>query len=298
MLDYPHLEALRACVEQGSFRRAARHLRLTQSAVSQRILQLEDRLGAPVLIRSSPPKPTPLGQRLIDHLRQVEGLEQELFSDHEHAVSPTRLVIGVNADSLATWLLPALQTFLDARRVLVDLIVENEEYGRRLLQEGAVFACISSTQDPLAGCEAELLGTVRYRCAARRSFIKRYFPRGLTPEAVREAPTVLFNAQDILHERFLHEKLGLRDIHYPYHCVPTSEGFLEMIRRGLAYGMVPELHAERDLRAKRIVDLAPKAYLSVKLYWHYHRRETRLQQELRELLIRGARKVLREAAEG
>lgn len=49
MLDYKLLEALVAVVDQGGFERAARHLGLTQSAVSQRIKLLEARLGQPVV---------------------------------------------------------------------------------------------------------------------------------------------------------------------------------------------------------------------------------------------------------
>ena len=46
-----------------SFERAARALHLTQPAISQRIKQLEQLLAQPVLLRSSPPCPTLLGQQ-------------------------------------------------------------------------------------------------------------------------------------------------------------------------------------------------------------------------------------------
>jgi hypothetical protein len=45
MLDYAQLSALAAVIRTGSFERAAQHLNVTPSAVSQRIKLLEDRLG-------------------------------------------------------------------------------------------------------------------------------------------------------------------------------------------------------------------------------------------------------------
>ena len=45
MLDYAGLEALSAVVREGSFERAAHKLHISPSAVSQRIKQLEERVG-------------------------------------------------------------------------------------------------------------------------------------------------------------------------------------------------------------------------------------------------------------
>ena len=53
-LDYKLLQALATVIKEQSFERAASNLFITQSAVSQRIKQLEQFLSQPVLIRSSP----------------------------------------------------------------------------------------------------------------------------------------------------------------------------------------------------------------------------------------------------
>ena len=62
-MDYKWLEALDSVVNQRSFERAAEHLYISQSAVSQRIKQLEKWLAQPVLIRETPPRPTPAGKK-------------------------------------------------------------------------------------------------------------------------------------------------------------------------------------------------------------------------------------------
>ena len=48
MFDYRLMDALVTVVEEGGFERAAKRLHLTQSAVSQRVKQLEEHLEARV----------------------------------------------------------------------------------------------------------------------------------------------------------------------------------------------------------------------------------------------------------
>ena len=74
MLDYRLVEAFAAVLEERGFERAALRLRITQSAVSQRVKQLEDELGAVLIVRESPPRATQAGERLLRHYRQVLGL--------------------------------------------------------------------------------------------------------------------------------------------------------------------------------------------------------------------------------
>src|SRR5690554_8119014 len=81
MIDYKLLDALNAVLDQGGFERGARHLGLTQSAVSQRIKLLEARLGQPVLVRSPRLAPTPLGRKLLNHAQQVRLLESDLLGE-------------------------------------------------------------------------------------------------------------------------------------------------------------------------------------------------------------------------
>lgn len=56
--DYRTLQALDAVIRERGFERAAQKLCITQSAVSQRIKQLENMFGQPLLVRTVPPRPT------------------------------------------------------------------------------------------------------------------------------------------------------------------------------------------------------------------------------------------------
>jgi DNA-binding transcriptional LysR family regulator len=75
--DFANLNAFAAVVEQGSFVRAAAHLGVTPSALSQTIRQLEERLGVRLLNRTTRSvAPTAVGERLYQRFRpSVEDLE-------------------------------------------------------------------------------------------------------------------------------------------------------------------------------------------------------------------------------
>lgn len=83
--DYRTLQALDAVIRERGFERAAQKLCITQSAVSQRIKQLENMFGQPLLVRTVPPRPTEQGQKLLALLRQVELLEDEWLGDEQTA---------------------------------------------------------------------------------------------------------------------------------------------------------------------------------------------------------------------
>ena len=114
--DPDALECLAAIVEEGGFERAAQRLCITQSAVSQRLRSLEAQVGTVLIVRSRPLHPTPAGQLLLKHTRQLRLLRADMERDLQElapgnaggAREEERIAIAINADSIATWALPAL----------------------------------------------------------------------------------------------------------------------------------------------------------------------------------------------
>ncbi len=80
--DGKQMAALAAAADSGSFEQAAAQLRITLSAVSQRIRALEEAAGALFLLTCSRPcRPTEHGLRLLRYWRQVMSLQQELDNE-------------------------------------------------------------------------------------------------------------------------------------------------------------------------------------------------------------------------
>src|SRR5687768_8596345 len=104
------LRTLAAVLDHGTFDRAAAALHVTSSAISQRIKALEQQTGRVLLIRSKPVRPTTSGSVVVRLARQVALLESEAMDELglEGAGARPRIPLVINADSLATWVLPAL----------------------------------------------------------------------------------------------------------------------------------------------------------------------------------------------
>src|SRR4051812_9183668 len=140
MLDYASLAAVAAVAREGSFDKAAAVLGVTPSAVSQRVKSLEERVGATLLTRGVPCRPTEIGAKLCAHVQQVRLLESEVIRDLPGivgtTVEPSTVRVAVNADSVSTWFPQAAALFAAETRAMLDLVLEDEAHTADRLRSG------------------------------------------------------------------------------------------------------------------------------------------------------------------
>jgi LysR family transcriptional regulator (chromosome initiation inhibitor) len=293
-LDPKQADAFKAVAELGSFERAAAKLSITPSAVSQRVRALETTLGAALILRTRPCRPTQTGQRLLQYLRRALLLQADLEADLLQSESGSLSVsVALNSDSLGTWFLPALANLLVKHQIILDLIVEDQDHTYALLETGMVAGCVSTVAQPMRGCSAAKLGTMRYRLMACTSFRERWFPKGLTREAARQAPVVAYTRKDMLQSDFLLSRLGLPEGAYPCHYVPGIEAHFAAVRHGLGYAMVPEwLLSSVGGEHEALIDLAPRHPTDVALYWHTWKVQSPRMEGMSKQIIEAARRIL------
>ena len=296
MLDYKLIEALAMVAREGGFDKAARNLYITQSAVSQRVKLLEELTGQILIARTTPPKATSAGQKLLKHYLKVKRLEEDLIGEMDEDETGnkgfTSIAVGINADSLAFWLLEAIHPFLLKERVLLDIRINDQEQTHRLLKDGEVMGCISTHEQPMQGCRIEYIGCMNYRMMATPEFAAQWFPNGLAIEDVRRAPALIFDRQDELLHKLLHRALEKVPASIPSHYVPSVEKYAEFIALGLAYGMLPDQQSTFLIHSGKMVDLAPDYHVPVKLYWHCWNLKSDLLEKLTQHLIRNAKTLL------
>ncbi|MDN3648587.1 LysR family transcriptional regulator ArgP [Reinekea marina] len=288
MMDYKALHALAAVVRCGGFEPAAKDLCVTQSAVSQRVKGLENRLGQPVLIRQTPPIATELGQKLISHLHRVEHLEKDLTLANPQ-VDRVHARIAINADSMATWFPEAIGKITD--EMDVDIVIADQDKGIELMRRGEVLACLCSEDTAINGARVDRLGVVRYRAYASPDFLLRYKILD-QPDKLHLAPCLQFNEDDKLQHQFLN-MLGMPDPLNPIRC-PSSEGFVQMAANGCGFGMIPEMQAAIGVASGSLIDLAPTSPIDIPLYWHTWRSGGSAMKRLRASVIKSAHRWLRQ----
>lgn len=295
MFDYSALAALAAVVREGSFERAARALHVTPSAVSQRIRLLEERAGCALVVRGQPCRATEAGRRLCQHVDRVRLLEQELY-EALPALAPegaTRvaLPIAVNADSLSTWLAPAIAGFAASHPVLMEVAVDDQDHTAAWLRSGEVLAAVTSGGRPPSGCNSRPLGSMRYIAAASPDFVARHFAGGVGAGTLAQAPSLVFNTKDELQDRWA-SRICHRHVELPRHSLPSSHAFVAAAMAGMGWGMQPEMLIAPQLADGSLVALVPGTPLDVPLHWQHARAASGLLDGLGRAIELAARRAL------
>ncbi|TIH35316.1 LysR family transcriptional regulator ArgP [Subtercola vilae] len=300
-----HLSTLIALVDEGTFEAASTRLHITASAVSQRVKAMEQSAGQVLVQRTTPVVTTAAGEVVLRYARQVQLLgadTAESLGRASGAGSPNvdpgakpehvSIAIAVNADSLATWFLPALAALPQPTGTVFDLKRDDQEHTTQLLRSGEVMAAVTSTAEAVQGCSTEPLGTMRYLAVASPGFVAEWL--NADPRLLSSSPMVNFDRKDDLQHRFLRTLTG-STARPPCHYVPTSADFARAIVLGLGWGLLPELQCGAALADGSLVELAPGHPVDVNLFWQRWNLSSAHLNRVTEVVREGAQKALRAA---
>jgi LysR family transcriptional regulator (chromosome initiation inhibitor) len=270
-LDTAALDCLAALADDGSFERAAQSLSITQSAVSQRLRTLEAQVGQLLVVRSRPLRLTEPGKVLLRFARQMQAMREDVGRELGVGPSPgERLTIAVNADSLATWVLPALDPLVH-EGLSLELVVDDQDFTHDWLRQGAVLGCVSTVSEALRGCRAVPLGVMRYLAVASPGFIEAQWggrADGLDRGTFGQVPFLVFNRKDDMQRQWVARAFGVRGPRLRERFVPSSEAYVRAALMGWGVGVAPEIQVRPLVAAGSLVPLRPEITLAVKLFWH------------------------------
>ncbi|MET3925997.1 LysR family transcriptional regulator ArgP [Devosia sp. 2618] len=295
MIDYPAALAVATIVRTGSFEKAAKALHITASAVSQRVKQLEERLGVALIERGTPCTATEKGAWICRHVELVGALENNLMQQlpalGDHPSGPVTLDIAVNADSLGTWFLPAAAAVTRSSNILLNIAVDDQDHTADWLRRGRVLAAVTSLAKPVAGCRVTPLGKLRYHATASPDFVKRYLPNGISAAALAQAPALTFNQKDRLQQDWLHANFGITDT-VPTHWLPSTHAFVDASLLGMGWSLNPSQLVADHLASGRLIELVPGATLDIPLYWQVSRLAASQFPDLTNAVVTTARSAL------
>ena len=269
--DYDSLSVLAAVVREGSFDAAARSLNVTQSAVSQRIRQLEEKVGSVLVVRGRPCVATEAGLQLCRHVDQVSLLQHELSErmntmGGREGAAAVSIRIAVNNDSLATWFPSVMKRAADELNVRFDIIPDDQEHTERSLKSGDALAGVTSLETPVQGCQRVSLGSMNYIAVASKQFYADHFPDGVSPRSLSEAPCVAFDRKDTIQDQWMQLCFGAA-IPLSLHLMPSYEGYLSCCRNGTAWGLVSSIAGRPLIERGELIDLSPGKAVKVSLHW-------------------------------
>ncbi|WP_228550018.1 LysR family transcriptional regulator ArgP [Rodentibacter haemolyticus] len=271
-IDYKSLRLLDLIIKEQGFEKASNKLNITQSAVSQRIKQLENDFGELLVTRTVPPKPTELGKKLLKLLYHVNLLEHDIFDNG--GLNIESIPLSINADSLATWFLPAIQDILTDPTLRLNIKIEDETKTLDSLISGDVVAAVSTYSKPIINGKCDYIGSLDYILVSSPNFAEKYFPQGVNKEALLKAPIATFSQSVDQHHIFLQEYFGISPGNLVSHVVPSSEAYVQLILQNSVCCMISKQQIRNELEKGKIINLLPELVQHKKLYWHRYNLES------------------------
>ncbi|WP_080795283.1 LysR family transcriptional regulator ArgP [Corynebacterium pacaense] len=286
-----HLETLLAIIDEGSFEGAALVLGVSPSAVSQRIKALESETGRVLVSRAQPAAATEAGEVLVQAARRMALLQAETRAQLSGRLAEVPLTLAINADSLATWFPPVFSEVATWRGATLRLRMEDEAHTLSLLRRGDVLGAVTRESVPVSGCEVLALGTMRHLAVATADLRDSHSAGGVIDWA--GMPVLRFGPRDALQDGDLVGRAEGPTARRRVSIVPSAEGFAEAVRRGLGWGLLPEMQASPMLGSGEVV-LLDDAPVDTPLFWQRWRLESPLLSRLTGAVVRAAAAGLRD----
>lgn len=261
-INLRHLRAVHAILAEGSFARAAAHLGVVPSALTETVRQLEESLGAKLFDRSlRPPQPTPLGLELLRETAPLlAGMDQSLARLRNHAtMGEGVLTVGAAPSAISTLVGPALARFRAKypaiRCHLYDDVAEG--LAQRVL-DGTLDLAIAGRVHATPDLHQTLLARDRFglACAVTHKLASEPFVRlgQIDPNEVISLDAGTGSQQQLLETPEVPAALCSGPIQ-----AHSTVAQLCMIRAGLGVGLLPEnavgLFGDPTIRFVPLADL-------------------------------------------
>jgi LysR family transcriptional regulator, glycine cleavage system transcriptional activator len=270
----PSATALRcfdASARLGSLTKAAAEVHLTQGAVSQQILALEQKLGAVLFIRSkSGLKLTPAGQtywsEIAVALRQIERATQNMMSTKGDGGT---LNVSVASTFGTYWLMPRLRTFVTSHpEITINL---STQIGPVDFANSTSDAAIEFSSGAKANLHAELIMPLRLRPYSSSKITKtmpsrRRLSALLQKSALIRHTTVLGGWDGWLEGTSLNKDIDKKhaNIGPQYDLLSMA---LNAVIEGFGIALLPDYLVEHALGQQQITALSNHYWTSEKAYF-------------------------------
>lgn len=243
-------------VQTGSFTGAARALGMPKSTVSQRVAELEERLGTRLLQRTTRRLSlTDAGRIYHDHGRrivaEVEAADRAVTSLQEKPRGLLRITLPASTQFLG----PSLADFLrEHRDVQLDVVCTDRMV--HLVEESfdvAIRAGVLSDSTLIA----RNLGTIHYALVASPRYLEQHGrPRSVA--ALAEHRCLIFSVGPTPRTWRLTRADETREVSVSGTLFVNDLDMLhDAVVRGVGIAMLPAFHCLADLRAKRLERVLP-----------------------------------------
>jgi DNA-binding transcriptional LysR family regulator len=257
-LRLPYLETFSKAAELSSFTAAARAVRLTQAAVSQRVQALEETLGTPLFKRQGGRVLlTEAGRKLYDYAQRILDLHRQARRAITGRDTPVEGELSLAASSIpGEHLLPALLSLFGQKypHLRVRATVSDSMDVMAQVERGAVSLGLVGRKSDNPHLEFRYLASDRMVLVVPpdHALLRR---KKVSVKQLARHPIILREAGSGLRHCF--EKsldkagLSLADLHIVLE-LGSNEAIKEAVLRGVGVAILSACAVQKDLRAGRL----------------------------------------------
>lgn len=278
------LEAFLAVARKSNFSRAATELAISQSALSQRILNLESQLETTLFVRDRRGSHlTPEGEELLRYAQTQESLEEEFLSSRVGAGLVGSLRVGSFSSLTRSLALPALAPLAREHAFRLSVFSRELEHLPELLRKGEADLVILDKELEREGVVSEFLGFEENVLVRSRKW--------------KKAPAFFLDhdSEDLTTQRYLqkfgHKTVGPKAGKVERRFLDEVYNLVEGVRLGLGQAVVSRHLVDGD---KELEIVEPSHVLRTGAWLHYPAQGyyPRLQLEARKALVAFGREML------
>lgn len=281
------LEAFLAVARRSNFSRAATDLAISQSALSQRILNLESQLETTLFVRDrSGSRLTPEGEELLHYAQTQESLEEEFLSSRSGTGLVGSLRVGGFSSLTRSLVLPALAPLARENSFRLSVFSRELEQLPELLRQGEADLVILDKELEREGVVPVFLGFEENVLVRSRKWKKA-------------APFYLdHDAEDLTTQRYVQKfghkadhKTGAKGAKVERRFLDEVYNLVEGVRLGLGQAVVSRHLVDGD---KELEIVEPSHVLKTGAWLHYPAQAyyPKLQVEAREAILTFAKGCL------
>jgi DNA-binding transcriptional LysR family regulator len=263
MMNLTHWRLLLAVAQARNISRAAAQVGITQSGASQAIAQMEQALGAPLLVRERRAIAlTAFGERVLQraHAMLAEFDAIRALADAERGMPASRLRIASFPSVLTTVLLPLVAAFR-RRHPAIDVVVleGTDEEVEQWLEDDTVD--LGVVINPAPARRATVIGRDQWLAVVPSShaLARRSAQTGIALHELAHQPFVLATGGCHVHGASLAAQAGvaLGDVRVTVRDLASAA---LLVRDGMGVAIIPASALPADLRGVRALPLAPPAW--------------------------------------
>jgi len=245
------LDAFLAVAQTLNFTKAAEQLFITQSALSQRVMNLEKDLETTLFIRDKAGlRLTEKAHDLVRYCRCKNSLEEEFISGLKSSELAGTVRIGGFSSVMQSVILPSLSPLFETHSKLkLQMIVDEMDNLPHLLHRGEIDYMVSTQTEARQDVERILLGAEQNVLVQKKKY---------------KGPEVFLDHDEndkITFEYLKHSGRRLKNIERRY--MDNVYGLLEGVRQGFGKAVLPKHLLPED---KSLEILQPQIVLNIPVY--------------------------------